>query len=137
MPVSTSVQPSPSASAHRLMWFSPAIGRRIRSQYTPGATAKASPGPGTASNGYVNAVAGSLIYPNVSRWSPKSPHHCNARAGWIHIAGADAYTEHPIKCGAAARYFLKRCACPHPRQRSALRPFCRPCQEWPPGVRDR
>ena len=50
MPLSTTVQPSPSSSSHRLMWLS-CIGRRMRTQWTPGATSMVSPSSGRVSNG--------------------------------------------------------------------------------------
>jgi len=49
-PVSTSAQPSPSAIAHRLMWFN-ANGIGMRIQCTPGTTSSVVPRSGGASNG--------------------------------------------------------------------------------------
>ena len=50
MPVSTTVQPSPSSSSQRLIHFSE-NGSGMRTQRTPGATSMVVPGAGGSANG--------------------------------------------------------------------------------------
>jgi hypothetical protein len=51
IPVSTTVEPAPSSSSHRLIWSS-WNGSGIDSQRTPGATSSVVPAAGTSAKGY-------------------------------------------------------------------------------------
>ena len=160
MPQSTSVQPSPSSSSHRLMWSS-ANGSGMRSQCTPGAISKVSPPAGGAAlriledgfgcHGFLVSRAGpgvrSLLARaarNFRRLSPRSPQHhfrsrraadrgrtCRTRAEWRSADDRVAV--------AALRSWAKTSTCcatrcaisPRPRSRRAPRRSTAPTNSPP------